>query len=107
VLSSHFPRLWFVLEGLMIRNGRFARRWRGHRIELVRATDVRLPRRVRAMVKDLILPTPPLPDDPPAPRVAQRRRAAYFAAVGSRRTELQRHRRQMAGSSEQACRDTR
>ena len=53
VLSAAFPEHWFVLGRLFVQAGRFYRRRRGYRLELVPATDVHLPRDVRAKVRDL------------------------------------------------------
>lgn len=53
-LSARLPSLWFVLGRLFVHNGRFFRRRFGYRLELRPATNVHLPRDVRAAVKDLL-----------------------------------------------------
>ena len=53
VLSAAFPDHWFVVGRLFVRAGKFYRRRRGYRLELVAAADVHLPRDVRAKVRGL------------------------------------------------------
>jgi hypothetical protein len=53
-LSSAFAEQWFVLGRLFVKGGRFYRRRFGYRMEVVPATDVHLPRALRARIKDLI-----------------------------------------------------
>jgi len=106
VLSTKLPRLWFVIDRLLVRNGRFVRRASGYRIELVQATNVRLPRLLRSAIRDLLEPTEPLPDDPPPPALARRRREAFFIAHPSRRTELKRHKRRTSTEANHAASST-
>jgi hypothetical protein len=54
VLSTSLPEHWFVLGRLFVRAGRFYRRRRGYRLELVEATDVHLPRQMRAKLRGLL-----------------------------------------------------
>jgi hypothetical protein len=53
-LSRALPHHWFVLGRLFLQDGRFYRRRRGYRLELVPATDVHLPRDVRAKLRGLV-----------------------------------------------------
>jgi hypothetical protein len=53
-LSAGFAEQWFVLGRLFVRGGRFYRRRFGYRMEVVRASDVHLPRALRARLKGLI-----------------------------------------------------
>ena len=53
VLSRATPGQWWVLGRLFVRDGRFYRRRRGYRLELVAATDVHLRRDVRARLRGL------------------------------------------------------
>ena len=53
-LSATLPDHWFVLGRLFVRAGRFYRRRRGYRLELVEATDVHLPRDVRAKLRGIV-----------------------------------------------------
>ena len=51
VLSAAFPDLWLVLDRLFVRNGRFFRRQRGLKLNLVPATNIHLSRPVRAALR--------------------------------------------------------
>ena len=51
VLSRALPGLWFVLGRLYVRDGRFFRRQRGFKLNLVPASSVHLPRAVRAAIR--------------------------------------------------------
>lgn len=51
VLSKRLPDLWFVLDRLFIRNGRFFRRERGYKLNLIEVTNVHLPRPIRAALR--------------------------------------------------------
>ncbi len=53
-LSAALPDHWFVLGRLFVQAGRFYRRRRGYRLELVPAADVHLPRDVRAKLRGLV-----------------------------------------------------
>ncbi|HSV14592.1 MAG TPA: hypothetical protein VLI90_10045 [Tepidisphaeraceae bacterium] len=53
-LSSALPEQWFVLGRLFVKSGRFYRRRFGYRMDVVPATDVHLPRAMRAKLKGLI-----------------------------------------------------
>ena len=52
-ISRLRPELWLTCGRLLIHDGRFFRRRRGVRLELVEATDVRIPRELRALLDDL------------------------------------------------------
>jgi hypothetical protein len=54
VLSRAVPDHWWVLGRLFVRDGRFYRRRRGYRLELVAANDVHLPRDVRGKLRGLV-----------------------------------------------------
>ena len=54
VLSQSLPDLWFVYGRLFVRGGRFFRRRRGYRLEMVAAADVHLARDVRAKLRRLL-----------------------------------------------------
>jgi hypothetical protein len=51
LLSTRLPGAWFVLGRLFVRDGRFFRRQRGWKLNLVPATNVHLPRDVRAALR--------------------------------------------------------
>ena len=51
VVSSRLPGLWFVLGKLYVKGGRFFRRERGWKLNLVRANDVHLPRPMRQAIR--------------------------------------------------------
>jgi hypothetical protein len=53
-LSTTFVEQWFVLGRLFVKGGRFYRRRFGYRMEVVPATNVHLPRELRASMKGLI-----------------------------------------------------
>jgi hypothetical protein len=53
-LSVAFAEQWFVLGRLFVKGGRFYRRRFGYRMDVVPATDVHLPRALRARLKGLI-----------------------------------------------------
>ena len=94
LLSSRLPRLWFVLDRLMIKNGRFFRRENGFKLFIVQATNVHLPRAMRAAVQDLIASVEPQENEPPKPRERHRRVSAFFIAHKGRREQLKRHHKQ-------------
>jgi hypothetical protein len=94
LFSSRLPKLWFVLDRLLIRNGRFFRRENGFKLFLVQATNVHLPRAMRAAIHDLLDPAGPQENEPPTPRERQRRVAAFFIAHKGRREQLKRHHQQ-------------
>ena len=54
VLSRRLPGLWLVLDRLFVRDGRFYRRERGFKLNLVEAGDVHLPREVRAALRGVV-----------------------------------------------------
>ena len=54
LVSSRLPELWFVFGRLYLRGGRFFRRERGVKLNLVPAADVHLTRAVRAALRDLL-----------------------------------------------------
>jgi hypothetical protein len=51
VLSQRLPATWFVVGRVFVRDGRFFRRERGYRLNLVEASNVHLPRAVRAALR--------------------------------------------------------
>ena len=53
-LSVALPEHWIVAGRLFLQGGRFFRRRRGYRLELVSAADVHLPREVRAKLRGLV-----------------------------------------------------
>ena len=54
LLSRRLPGLWLTLDRLFVRDGRFYRRERGVKLNLVEATNVHLPRQIRARLKGLL-----------------------------------------------------
>lgn len=54
MLSKRLPATWFVVGRVFVRDGRFFRRERGYRLNLVEATNVHVPRAVRAALKGAI-----------------------------------------------------
>jgi hypothetical protein len=54
LLSRRIPDVWLVLGRLFIVNGRFYRRQRGYKLRIVEATNVHLPRPLRAAVEALL-----------------------------------------------------
>ena len=50
VLSQALPEQWLVFGRLYLRGGKFHRRERGFKLNLVPATNVHLPREVRAAI---------------------------------------------------------
>jgi hypothetical protein len=52
--SARFPEMWFVLGRTFIKGGRFYRRERGIKLNLVPATNVHLTRAIRAALRDLL-----------------------------------------------------
>jgi hypothetical protein len=94
ILSSRLPKVWFILDRLLIKNGRFFRRENGFKLFIVQATNVHLPRAMRAAVQDLLPTTEPQADEPPTPRQRQRRVSAFFIAHQGRREKLKRHKLQ-------------
>ena len=53
-LSAALPELWLIYGRLYLRSGRFYRRERGVKLWLVEASNVHLPRELRAALRDLI-----------------------------------------------------
>lgn len=53
ILSRRLPGTWFVVGRLFVRDGRFFRRERGYKLNLVEATNVHLPRAVRGALKGI------------------------------------------------------
>ena len=53
-LSRQLPGLWLTMDRLWVRDGRFFRRERGFKLNLVEATNVHLPRALRASLKGLL-----------------------------------------------------
>ena len=53
VVSRRLPGVWLTLDRLFVRDGRFFRRERGFKLNLAEATNVHLPREVRAKLKGL------------------------------------------------------
>jgi hypothetical protein len=51
VLSARLPNLWFVFDRLYLKAGKFYRRERGRKLNLVPARDVHLPRDIRAAIR--------------------------------------------------------
>lgn len=54
LVSTRLPALWFVFGRLFLKGGRFYRRERGVKLNLVPANDVHLTRAVRAALRDLL-----------------------------------------------------
>ncbi len=54
LLSHRLPGLWLIVGKLLVRDGRFFRRERRYKLNLVEATNVHLPRHVRAALRDVI-----------------------------------------------------
>jgi hypothetical protein len=54
LLSRRLPDLWFVLDRLFVNGGVFYRRQFGYKLKLVPATNVHLPRAVRAGLRGVI-----------------------------------------------------
>ncbi len=54
LLSRRLPGVWFVVGKTYVRDGRFFRRARGYKLNLVEATNVHLPREVRAALRGVI-----------------------------------------------------
>jgi hypothetical protein len=52
--STRLPELWFVLGRVFVKAGRFYRRERGFKLNLVPATNVHLTRPIRAALRDLL-----------------------------------------------------
>jgi hypothetical protein len=53
-LSKALPGLWLVVGRLFVKNGQFYRRRYGYKLDLVPATNVQLPRALRAALKDCL-----------------------------------------------------
>jgi hypothetical protein len=53
-LSTALPDLWFTYGRLYLRSGKFYRRERGVKLWLVEASNVHLPRELRAALRDMI-----------------------------------------------------
>ena len=51
LLSHRLPSTWFVVGRIFVRDGRFFRRARGYKLNLVEATNVHLPRAVRSAMR--------------------------------------------------------
>lgn len=54
ILSRRLPGAWLTLDRLFVRDGRFYRRQRGFKLQLVRASDVHLSRATRARLKGVL-----------------------------------------------------
>jgi hypothetical protein len=54
LLSRRLPELWFVLDRLFVNGGVFYRRQFGYKLKLVQATNVHVPRAVRAGLRGVI-----------------------------------------------------
>jgi hypothetical protein len=54
LVSTRLPQLWFVFGRLFLRGGRFHRRERGVKLNLVPATNVHLTRGVRGALRELL-----------------------------------------------------
>lgn len=54
LVSTRLPQLWFVFGRLFVRGGRFYRRERGVKLNLVPAANVHLTRAVRGALRDLL-----------------------------------------------------
>jgi hypothetical protein len=54
LLSRRLPATWFVVGRIFVRDGRFFRRERGYKLNLVEATNVHLPRAVRAALRGVL-----------------------------------------------------
>ena len=52
LLSTRLPDTWFVFDRLFVKGGRFFRRERGYKLNLVEATNVHLTRAVRAAISE-------------------------------------------------------
>ena len=53
-LSRRLAGIWLTVDRLFVRDGRFFRRERGFKLNLVEATNVHLKRDVRAKLRDLV-----------------------------------------------------
>lgn len=51
LLSRRLPRTWFVVGTIFVKDGRFFRRERGYGLNLIEATNVHLPRAIRAALR--------------------------------------------------------
>jgi hypothetical protein len=54
MLSRRLPELWFVLDRLFVNAGVFHRRQFGYKLNLVPATNVHLPRAIRASLRGVL-----------------------------------------------------
>jgi hypothetical protein len=54
LLSRRLPDLWFVLDRLFVSAGVFHRRQFGYKLNLVPATNVHLPRAIRAALRGVL-----------------------------------------------------
>jgi hypothetical protein len=54
--SARLPKLWFVLGRLYLKDGKFHRRARGFKLNIVPATNVHLTRPIRAALRDVLKP---------------------------------------------------
>jgi hypothetical protein len=54
-LSNALPDFWLIVGRLFVKNGQFYRRRHGHKLSLVPATNVHLPRPLRAALKEASL----------------------------------------------------
>ena len=54
LVSSRLPHLWFIFGRLFLKGGRFYRRERGVKLNLVPATNVHLTRPVRAALRGML-----------------------------------------------------
>jgi hypothetical protein len=54
LLSRRLPHLWFVVDRLFVHAGAFHRRQFGYKLKLVPASNVHLPRPIRAALRGLL-----------------------------------------------------
>jgi hypothetical protein len=54
LLSRRLPELWFVVDRLFVQGGVFYRRQFGYKLNLVPASDVHLPRAIRAALRGVL-----------------------------------------------------
>ena len=54
LLSARLPGVWLTLDRLFVLDGRFYRRQRGYKFNLVPASNIHLPRDVRAALRDVL-----------------------------------------------------
>ncbi len=54
LISRRLPELWFVIDRLFVNDGMFYRRQFGYKLNLVPASNVHLPRAIRAALRGVI-----------------------------------------------------